>query len=458
MANRLSFHFFTSFGGPPGSLGLWRHPELVPPQPVLDIDGWIELVRLAERARIDSVFFADAVGMGGHRPGDLEPEVRAGRTLLFDPAVLVSVLGRETEHIGLMFTSSILQAHPFPFARTMSTLDHMTGGRVGWNIVTSYSPNAARNLGMDDLPPREERYRWAQEYVDVCYRLWEGSWEDDAVIADPVSGAYVDSSRVHQIDYVGERYKVKGPHLVHPSPQRTPVLVQAGGSPTGQAFAARHAEVQFIGAAQIDAMARNIAEVLTTAETAGRPPGSVHFVTSGDFFVGSTEEEARRLSQEFDDKVDAEDLAAKVSESSGIDLTGVALDTPTTKLDSLNSKGIQGYINALRSHLPADRDPTVREVLVAGLHYGRVVGTPEQIADELERWRDVGVGGVVLWERLRPRSLTTFVEQVAPVLKDRGLMQREYAPGTLREKLLGGGPRLPDTHPAAGYRKFDAAG
>ncbi|MET9262536.1 NtaA/DmoA family FMN-dependent monooxygenase [Amycolatopsis sp. NPDC004079] len=455
MAGRLTFHAFTELGWTDGEGGAWRNPALTPPRTVPELEFWTGLARVAERGRLDSFFFADAMGMGGFTPSDQEREVRDGRLILWDPAVAIPALAAATEHIGFLFTSSILQEHPFTFARKASTLDHLTNGRVGWNIVTSYSPNVARNFGMDDLPPREERYRWADEYVDVAYRLWEGSWEEDAVVADAATGVYVDPAKVHPIDYAGERYRVQGPHLTYATPQRTPLLVQAGGSPAGRAFAARHAEMQFITAPDPESAAKDIAAVRRLAARAGRRPDDICFTISTGFVVGSTEEEARRKADDLDSYADFAGKVAAISTSIGVDLTGLEPDAPVSELlaGATSSGGMSGVLKSLIGSLPTDRPPTLRDLIrPRGDRHGGV-GTPEQIADQLERWQRAGVGGVAVGMDVRPGSLTDFVDHVIPVLQDRGLAQREYAPGTLRQRVLGYGDRLPDRHPAARHRR-----
>ena len=454
MTGRLTLHAFTEMGWTDGDGGLWRDPALVPPRTLPDLDWWIELARVAERGCLDSMFFADAMGMGGFTPGDLEPEIRDGRMILWDPSVAITALAAATDHIGFLFTSSILQEHPFTFARRVSTLDHLTRGRVGWNIVTSYSPNAARNFGLDDLPPREERYRWAEEYVDVAYRLWEGSWEEGAVLADAGTGVYVDPAKVHTIDYAGERYRVQGPHLTYPTPQRTPLLVQAGGSPAGRSFAARHAEMQYVVAQEPALVAKDIAAVRELAVRAGRRADDITFTIDTQFIIGSTEQEARRKAETYDSHADLADTLAELSTAVGIDFTGLEPDSPVDELlATIPSGGTSGSLQAIVAMLPVHRTPTVRDVIAASSGRRRVVGTPEQIADRIQAWHEVGVGGITVGMTVRPGSLTDFVDQVVPVLQQRGLTQREYSPGTIRDKIMGYGDRLPDRHPAARHRR-----
>ncbi len=455
MNGRIALHAFTTLGWSDGALGLWRNRDLVPDRQVPDLDWWIGFAQTAERGCMDTVFFADAIGMAGFTDGDLEPEIRDGRTILWDPSLFLSAMSRETDHIGFVFTSSILQDHPFTFARKISTLDHITGGRIGWNIVTSYSPNAAHNVGLAELPTREERYRWADEYLRIAYRLWEGSWDEDALTRDRTTGTYVDPTKIHPLNYTGPRYSVQGPHLTPPTPQRTPFLAQAGSSGPGQHFAATHAEAQFIVGDTDHVLAETVTKVRALAVQAGRHPNDITFTLSTRFVVGSTEEEARRKADELIDSADHTDMVDYLSTSIGIDLTGYDFDEPITGLrDGLGSGGMTGVLGSLLEGFPAEYLPTPRDLVRRYGARGRIVGTPEQIADRVERLRDLGITGLSVAMDVRPRSLTDFVDHVVPVLQQRGLTQREYASGTLRQQLMGYGDRLPDRHPAAAYRRL----
>ena len=199
------------------------------------LDPWVELSRLLERGCFDALFLADVVGVYDTYRGGPETSIREAMQIpVNDPAMLVPAMAHATEHLGFAFTSSVLQAQPFTFARTLSTLDHLTRGRIAWNIVTSYLPNAGANLGLGGLPAHNDRYDRGDEYLEVVYKLWEGSWEDDAVVADTERGVYADPRKIHSIDHVGAYYEVAGPHLCEPSPQRTPLLFQAGSSARGR--------------------------------------------------------------------------------------------------------------------------------------------------------------------------------------------------------------------------------
>ena len=211
------------------------------------IEPWIELARLLEKGGFDALFLADVIGAYDLYRGGPETAIQeAVQIPANDPMPLIPAMAMATEHLGFAFTSSVLQVPPFTFARQMSTLDHITGGRIAWNIVTSYLPNAGTNLGLGGLPLHDERYARAEEYLEVTYKLWEGSWEEGAVLCDIARGVYADPARIHPIDHAGAYYEVEGPHLSEPSPQRTPLLFQAGSSERGREFAATHAECVFM--------------------------------------------------------------------------------------------------------------------------------------------------------------------------------------------------------------------
>src|SRR3954452_19341049 len=252
--------------------GSWRHPASRASE-YNDLAYWTELAKLCERGRFDALFFADVAGLYNPWKGTDDFFIEnAIQIPISDPVPLIAALGAVTENIGFVVTGSVLQYQPFTWARLASTIDHHTKGRFGWNIVTSFLPNAAQNVGHEGLLSHDERYAWAEEYAEVCYKLWEGSWEDGAVLRDAGRGIYTDPSKVHRIHHSGPRYSVMGPHLVEPSPQRTPVLFQAGASPQGRDFAAKHAEGIFTMSQSPEHVASVIADIRQRAAAHGRDP------------------------------------------------------------------------------------------------------------------------------------------------------------------------------------------
>jgi FMN-dependent oxidoreductase (nitrilotriacetate monooxygenase family) len=429
--------------------GLWRHPESRQVD-FNSLDYWVDLVRTFERGKFDNFFLADVLGVDPIYKGSWDTYIReAVQIPVNDSSTLVGALIHATERIGLTFTSSILQDHPFSFARRASTLDHLSKGRIGWNIVTSVSHNAAQNFGFDRIVPHEERYAWAAEYVDIVYKLWEGSWDDDAVRADRMANVYADPSKIHRIHHESARYKVLGPHLTEPSAQRTPVLFQAGSSRAGRAFAALNAEGTFIVSLNPQAARKLVDNVNQQVVAAGRQAGDLKYIQGLSFVVGSTDEEAQRKARELDEYVSIDGLLAHISRDLGIDL---GLLDPDRPVDELEIDGVQGYIRNFEEANPGRR-ALVRDLGHALAYNTRIVGSPETIADALTEWRDAGIDGVNLIYQTAPATFVDFVDHVTPLLQARGLAQRDYAPGTLRERLFpDSGPRLNDRHPAARFR------
>ena len=412
------------------------------------LEPWLELARLLERGRFDALFLADVTGVYDIYKGGPETALReAMQVPVNDPMLLLPALATVTEHLGLAFTSSVYQAHPFTFARQLSTLDHLTGGRAAWNIVSSYLPNAAANLGFDALPAHDDRYDRADEYLEVCYKLWEGSWEDDAVVADQASGVYADPTKVHPIDHRGERFQVAGPHLCEPSPQRTPLLFQAGSSERGREFCARHAECAFIVSSRRGA-AKLTADVRSRAEAIGRRGDDIKFFQALTPVVGGTEAEAEAKAAELTEQVSAEAGLVHMAGNFGVDLGTLDLDRP---LEDFDYEGVQGLVKQLLDSAPPGTR-TLADLARRNMAGQFTVGTPEQLADYMASFLDVGVDGFNLVYTTTPGTFVDFIDGVVPILQDRGLVQREYTPGPLRQKLFGQ-PRLPDHHPGAAHRR-----
>ncbi|HEY5334270.1 MAG TPA: NtaA/DmoA family FMN-dependent monooxygenase [Solirubrobacterales bacterium] len=427
--------------------GLWRDPEGDQIR-FNELDLWIDLAQRLEAGGFDAVFFADVIGLYHDFRGGPEFHAELGLQIPSnDPMVIISALAAATKDIGLAFTFGVGQEPPFQFARQVSTLDHATKGRLAWNIVTGALDNGWRNLGWDGLPEHDTRYAIADEYLDVCYKLWEGSWEEDALLADRDSGVHADPSKIHKINHVGEYFKVEGPHLVTPSPQRTPLLFQAGSSPVGRDFCARHAEAQFIQSPSPEDARKQITETRDLLEHHGRTRDEIKFFQGLSFVVGSTEAEARRKEAELEEKIDAAGMVAHMGGAIGSDLGDLDLDDP---LDAQSTEGVQGILTWLKESAGGG-DPTVRDVMHLMSRRTRVTGTPEQIADRLDDYRQAGVDGVNVVNATIPGSYQEFIDHVMPVLRERGLAADGYSEGTLRRKLFGH-DRLSERHGAARYR------
>ena len=415
------------------------------------LDPWVELAQILEKGCFDALFLADVIGVYDSYRGGPETSIIEGmQTPVNDPAMLVPAMAYATENLGFAFTSSVLQSHPFAFARQMSTLDHLTRGRVAWNIVTSYLPNAGLNFGLDGLPSHDERYDLADEYLDVVYKLWEASWEDDAVLRDTERGIYADPAKVHPINHVGKHFNVAGPHLSEPSLQRTPLLFQAGSSTRGRSFAAKHAECMFIvdSRRSLTGAASDISDVRSQAVRNGRRPEDIQFFQGLSPVVGGTEAEAKVKEAEYLEQFSTEGALAHLSGSIGIDLSDIDLDQP---LKSIDTRSMRGMVKGLIESTP-DQTQTFRDLIRTRNAGQFLTGSPEQIADALQDWQKAGVDGFNLIYSVTPGTFVDFIEAVVPILQKRGLMQKEYAPGPLREKIFGYG-RLPARHPAAGFRQ-----
>lgn len=430
--------------------GMWRDSE---GQQINfnDVELWVSLAKKLEAGGFDAIFFADVIGLYGDHGGGWDFHVKNGLQIPSnDPMVLLSALAVSTTRLGLAFTAGPLQEPPFNFARRVSTLDHISKGRIAWNIVTGSLENAYRNFGYDGIVPHDDRYRWVEEYVDVLYKLWEGSWDEGALLQDRDKGIYSDPTKVHKINHESKHYKVEGPHLVSPSPQRTPVLFQAGSSDAGRDFSARNAEAVFILSPDPVNAKRLIDDTRQLAVKHGRKAEDIRFYQGLTFVIGDTEEEARNKERGLDQKIDYEMIIAHVAGGMGIDLGNVSLNTP---LDQVHIEGTRSHFQWLKESIP-DRVPTVRDIAYFRNKGTRIVGTPESIADQLELWSQAGVDGINVINVTIPGSYEEFITKVMPVLRKRGLARGEHEfgdPATLRQTLFGS-DRLNERHPAAQYR------
>ncbi len=450
-AGRIHLNLFTMNTVGHLSPGLWRHPR-DRSRRYTELDYWLDLARTAEEGRLDAIFFADVLGSYDVYRGGPEAAVSGGVQIpANDPLQLVPALASVTRHLGFGVTASTSFEHPFPFARRMSTLDHLTGGRVGWNVVTSYLGSGARNLGLDGQVSHDRRYDIAEEYLEVCYKLWQRSWEDGAVVEDRERGVFADPARVHPIAHRGEFFTVPGFHMAEPSLQRTPVLYQAGASPRGVVFAARHAEHVFVAAPSTAVLGRQVRAVREAAEAAGRsaPPPVLNQLT---VIVGATDAEAKRRFEEYLEFASPEGALTLMSGWTGIDFAGLDPDAP---LAGLRSDAIQSALSAFSDADPA-RVWTPREIA----DYARIggdgpviVGSASTVADALESIvEETGASGFNLAAAVQPETLEGIVEHLVPELQRRGRFKREYAAGTLREKLGGAAPTPAPDHPASSVR------
>ena len=407
----------------------WRHPKSSN-LPLTDIQYSAEMAQRAEAGLFDSVFFADVLGLWN--------DVQTTPFNWLEPLTTLAALAMATNRIGLIATASTTYTEAYNLARQFSSLDHISRGRIGWNIVTTWSPQAGGNFGNIGEVSHAERYARAEEYMTVVKALWD-SWSDDAVLDDRAAGRYADPQRVRQIDHAGKYYKVKGPLNLPRSPQGRPVFVQAGSSDTGKGFAARHAEAVFTAHLE-KATAKAFYEDLKKLVAAeGRDPSQVIVLPGFSPIIGSTEAEARQFADELNDLSDPEVGRNRLSlRFGGHDFSHLPLDKPLIPEDFPDPKMneasrsrtevIVGYVREQR--------PTLRQLLakLAGAR-GHFVfeGTPEQVADLMEDWIGDGVAdGFNLMPPVLPEMLDVFIAQVIPILQHRGLFRTRYEGETLR--------------------------
>lgn len=433
--------------------GLWRHPDNQKHR-FRELAFWKELALEAEAARLDAVFFADVLGIASGFGGSMDVALGEGiHVPELDPAFLVAAMTDVTEHLGVGITTSATYDPPFTVARRFATLDHLTGGRVGWNVVMSYHPNANENYGIDaDQWSSAQRYDRAEDFLSVCYQLWERSWDEDAVVADRAAGVYVDPERVRRIDHTGPYYSSSGPSLVDPSPQRTPVIFQAGMSDRGREFAARHAEVAFVVNRTDEGLARGVADLRAHAAAEGRSRDELKVLPQVNIIAGATDEEARAKLADFQQYVSA---AGYLAHEFGRGFDPLAHPRSQRLDDALAEDGMTRADSGTYGRGP---DTTIGEVIDRAADLSReqffVCGGPGAVADQLEAWAEqFDLDGYLLRNYVHPGTLRDFRLHVVPELQRRGRYRREYEGTTLRENIFGAGrARVAPTHPAAAAR------
>lgn len=428
--------------------GLWTHPR----DRSIDyntIEYWTHQARVLERGLFDGLFLADIVGVYDVYARNVDLTLRESIQLpVNDPMLLVSAMAAVTQNLGFGVTVNSTYEAPYLLARRFSTLDHLTRGRVGWNIVTGYLDSAARAMGLDEQLPHDARYDRADEYLEVLYKLWEGSWEDGAVLRDRAARVFADPRKVHKVEHHGKYYRVDGYHLSEPSAQRTPVLFQAGSSGRGQQFAARHAECVFISPPNKETGRKTVDALREQLVLAGRKPDDVRIFIGAAVVTAPTEAQAHEKHLDYLAYASREAGLAHFAASTGIDYSAYALDEPIQ----------YGKTNAIESATrTAEQHGWTRRALLdmfeLGGRYPAIVGDPSQVADTLQSWIDeTGADGFNLSRTVVPESYEDFVDLIVPELQNRGVYKTRYEEGSLRNKLFGQGDRLPDRHAAAQFR------
>ena len=434
--------------------GLWRHPRDQSHR-YNDIAYWMDTAKRLEAGLFDGIFFADVSGVYDVLGGSPDAAIRgAVQVPVNDPMMLVPAMAAVTTHLGFGVTANLTYEPPFLFARRMSTLDHLTQGRIGWNIVTGYLDSAARANGLEGQMAHDDRYDLADEYMEIMYRLWEESWEDDAVVFDRAAGLYADPAKVHRIRHEGKQYRLEAMHLCEPSPQRTPVLYQAGSSPRGRKFAATHAECVFVNGQKIDGVKVIVEDIRAKAVEAGRVADDIKVFMGATIVTGRTDAEAREKFEDYRHYVSSEAALVHAAASMGIDFSKYDPDEP---IETGKSNAITSNVDAMtRSAGPQWTRRKLLEQMVLGSRQAPMVGAAEDIAGQLIDWSEnAGIDGFNLSRTVVPECFDDIIDLIVPILQERGAYKTAYAEGPMRQKLFGT-PRLPARHVAASHRRKNA--
>jgi FMN-dependent oxidoreductase (nitrilotriacetate monooxygenase family) len=410
----------------------WRHPKSSK-LPLTDIEYTVDIAQKAEAGKLDSIFLADVLGLWN--------DVRATPFNWLEPITTLTAAAMKTERIGLIGTVSTTYTEPYNLARQFASLDHISRGRAGWNIVTSWSHQAAANFGSAGQISHADRYVRAEEYMQVVGKLWD-SWADDAVKDDREGGLYAEPAKVHKIDHQGELYQVEGPLNMPRSPQGRPVYVQAGSSDTGRAFAARYAEVVFTAHMEKATAVDFYKDLKGRMADCGRKPEEVAILPGFSPILGSTEKEAQAFADELNGLADIGIGLARLSSRFGdYDFSHLPLDTPLSPDDFPDPSTVQSARSRTEVILGVVRNerPTMRQLLakLAGARgHFTFTGTPEQCANLLHDWFETGASdGFNIMPPVLPYSLEVFIAEVIPILQKRGLFRTEYTGTTLRDHL-----------------------
>ena len=415
----------------------WAHPRDKVGLSFAEPEYWQSLARTLERGCFDAMFLADVQAPYDVYRGSADDTFRyAVQCPMHDPLVLVPVVALATEHLGIGVTASTTFDAPYTLARRLATLDHLTRGRLGWNVVTSFHRNAFKAMGIEPIP-HDERYERAEEFLEICYRLWD-SWEPDAVVYDRAGKLYADPAKVHRVTYEGRYYRCDSPSFVQPSPQRRPVIWQAGSSGRGRDFAAKHAEAVFALQPTAGRMRAYCDDIRARTASLGRDPDALRILFQLQVVVGETAEQARERYDSIVEQVTLEGALTIISGHFGFDFSTVDLDQPLADVEATGVRsGLEGLlVLAEESGTPL----TLREAALLYAIAGAaplVVGDPEQVADAMIELMDEGGGdGFILMSTYTPGCYEEFVDLVVPVLQARGRFRTGYTGRTLREHML----------------------
>lgn len=443
MASDQQLHLGGFFSVPGNHLAGWRHPDAVVTAD-MDFKEYVHITLVAEAAKFDTIFFQDTVGVAGSRALARGERVRArlSRTVKLEPTATLAALAAVTTHIGLVATATTTYNEPYNIARRFASIDHISGGRAGWNLVTSQIEDEAENFGFEEHLAHAERYERAAEFHEVVTGLWD-SWEEGGLLRDKQSGVYMDRGKVHFLDHVGKHFKVKGPLNITRSPQGWPVVAQAGSSEAGRELAARTADVVFTAQTRIDEARAFYADIKGRAARYGRRPNDIKIMPGLTPVLGRTMEEARE-SYEYLQSLMPDDVALQSLShiSGGLDLGKYPLDGPLPELPTSNAAKAR---QALIVRTARENNMTLRQIArhtAAGTGHRVLVGTPQYMADEMEAWlKEEAADGFNIVCNYYPKPFEDFCRLVVPELQRRGIFRTEYSGTTLREHL---GLRVPE--------------
>ncbi|GJC88916.1 dimethyl-sulfide monooxygenase [Colletotrichum liriopes] len=428
-----------------------------------DLNYWIDLAKLLERGGINALFLADTYGGYDTYEGSLDNCIRrAAQWPMTDPTIPISAMAAVTKNLSFAITASTSFEPPFLLAKRFSTLDHFTRGRIGWNIVTSWKKAAFKAIGLDSPIPHDERYAQADEYLRVLYKLWEGSWADDAITPDPENDSYADPDKIRTIHHHGKFFDLDTRHIVDPSPQRTPFLFQAGTSAAGSEFAATHAEGIFVSSHSPQLLRPKIKQIREKAAALGRDPQSLKFFATFTPIIGRTDEEAQAKHEELKKYASVIGGLVLVSGWTGIDLSKIPVDQEVTAADSLEAHKVRSILDSFTTtseHVPKWTPRVIAERAAIGGLGPVSVGSPQKVADDLEYWiREGDLDGFNLGYVTTPGTFEDVVDLLIPELRRRGIYPEAPAEDvqlTAREKVYGEGQKgLRTDHPGSVY-KYD---
>ena len=428
--------------------GLWTHPRDESHR-FNELSYWTDLAQTLEKGLFDGLFIADITGVYDVYQNGIELTLKESIQLpSHDPTTLVSAMAAVTQNLGFGITVNLSYESPYQFARRFASLDHLTQGRIGWNIVTGYLDSAERLIGQKGLKDHDLRYEQAEEFLQLCYKFWEGSWENDAVLKDKKQRIFTDPSKVHQVQHQGQFYQSQGVFQVSPSVQRTPVLFQAGASPRGLTFATQHAEGLFIGGDRPEKIKQQVDQIRNKATAQGRNPEAIKIFVGITVVTAETDELAQQKLAEYIRYASPEAGLAHFSSSVGMDLSQFA-DDETIPYQQTNS--IASVNNKFKEQSISKNDLKAQHVL--GGRYPLIVGSGATVAEKLiQLMDDTGIDGFNLTRTVAPESHHDFIQWVIPELQQRGRYKTEYENGSLRHKLFQQGDRLSASHPVQQFR------